>query len=172
MNVHVTGAWTEERTRHAAKLWRDGLTASQIAAALGGISRNAVIGKATRNPDLFAPRRGVAPRIARPANVKQHAPKPKATAAIFRAPPKRVAAPPVTAPERPHGLFRHRDLSIDGATPIAFALIDRLQCSWPLTDFEDGDGPDMPCCGRPRRGGLAPDSAYCAEHAAVSRGAA
>lgn len=40
--------WTEERTAHAKRLWHDGLSASQIAAEVGGISRNAVIGKMHR----------------------------------------------------------------------------------------------------------------------------
>src|SRR5690606_23957651 len=37
--------WTDERVERLRKLWADGLTASQIASALGGVSRNAVIGK-------------------------------------------------------------------------------------------------------------------------------
>ena len=42
-------AWTEERIKLLEKLWKEGLTASQIAAQLGdGVTRNAVIGKAHR----------------------------------------------------------------------------------------------------------------------------
>ncbi len=41
-------AWTEERIDHLKQLWEKGLTASQIAEQLGGVSRNAVIGKAHR----------------------------------------------------------------------------------------------------------------------------
>src|SRR5215472_3621366 len=37
--------WTDERVETLKKLWTDGLSASQIAAELGGITRNAVIGK-------------------------------------------------------------------------------------------------------------------------------
>jgi len=40
--------WTEERVELLKKLWADGLSASQIAAELGGITRNAVIGKVHR----------------------------------------------------------------------------------------------------------------------------
>jgi GcrA cell cycle regulator len=41
--------WTEERSDLAAKLWADGLSASQIAARIGGgVSRNAVIGRMHR----------------------------------------------------------------------------------------------------------------------------
>lgn len=40
--------WTEERVELLKKLWAEGLSASQIAAQLGGVSRNAVIGKVHR----------------------------------------------------------------------------------------------------------------------------
>jgi GcrA cell cycle regulator len=41
--------WTEERIEVLTKLWAEGLSASQIAAELGGgASRNAVLGKAHR----------------------------------------------------------------------------------------------------------------------------
>src|SRR5262245_3711660 len=62
--------WTDERVETLKKLWTDGLSASQIAAELGGITRNAVIGKVHRlglsgrakSPSSTAPR----PRKARP----------------------------------------------------------------------------------------------------------
>ncbi|WP_136659884.1 GcrA family cell cycle regulator [Nitratireductor sp. XY-223] len=41
-------SWTDERVDRLKKLWADGLSASQIAAELGGVSRNAVIGKVHR----------------------------------------------------------------------------------------------------------------------------
>src|SRR2546423_14227141 len=40
--------WTDERVELLKKLWAEGLSASQIAAELGGITRNAVIGKVHR----------------------------------------------------------------------------------------------------------------------------
>ena len=40
--------WTDERVELLTKLWAEGLSASQIAAQLGGVSRNAVIGKVHR----------------------------------------------------------------------------------------------------------------------------
>ena len=56
--------WTDERVEQLKKLWSDGLSASQIAAELGGITRNAVIGKVhrlglsgrTKAPSTAAPR--------------------------------------------------------------------------------------------------------------------
>ena len=41
-------SWTDERIDQLKKMWSDGATASQIADELGGVSRNAVIGKAHR----------------------------------------------------------------------------------------------------------------------------
>ena len=41
-------SWTEEKVEKLKELWGKGNTASQIAEIIGGISRNAVIGKANR----------------------------------------------------------------------------------------------------------------------------
>lgn len=41
-------SWTDERIDRLKSMWEKGLTASQIADELGGVSRNAVIGKAHR----------------------------------------------------------------------------------------------------------------------------
>ena len=41
-------SWTEEKVQKLKELWGKGNTASQIAEIIGGISRNAVIGKAHR----------------------------------------------------------------------------------------------------------------------------
>jgi len=41
-------SWNEEKVEKLKELWGKGSTASQIAEIIGGISRNAVIGKAHR----------------------------------------------------------------------------------------------------------------------------
>ena len=41
-------SWTDERIELLKKLWLEGLSASQIAGQIGGVSRNAVIGKVHR----------------------------------------------------------------------------------------------------------------------------
>src|SRR6185369_15210594 len=74
-------SWTDERIETLRKMWDSGLTATQIAEELGGVSRNAVIGKAHR---LGLP--------ARPSPVKPN--EPKATSAP--AEPKPHAAGPAT----------------------------------------------------------------------------
>ena len=47
LNVELM-SWTEEKVSKLKELWGKGNTASQIAEIIGGISRNAVIGKAHR----------------------------------------------------------------------------------------------------------------------------
>jgi GcrA cell cycle regulator len=75
--------WTDERIATLRKMWEGGSTASEIAAELGGVSRNAVIGKAHRL--------GLK---ARPSPVKANEKKKAA------APAKKPAAP-AAAPARP-----------------------------------------------------------------------
>ena len=89
-------SWTDERIDTLKTMWEAGQTASQIAEALGGVSRNAVIGKAHRlglqsRPSPVKPNEPVA---AAPAPV---VPLPEAEAEPEPAPV--VAAPP--APPRP-----------------------------------------------------------------------
>ncbi|MCX9148688.1 GcrA family cell cycle regulator, partial [Erythrobacter sp. WG] len=76
-------SWTDERIATLRKMWEGGATASEIASELGGVSRNAVIGKAHRL--------GLK---ARPSPVKAN--EKKKTAAPVRKP-----APAAAAPARP-----------------------------------------------------------------------
>ncbi len=82
--------WTDERVETLRKLWAEGLSASQIAAQLGGVSRNAVIGKVHR---LKLSSRGRA--TAAPARQK----KPVQPATAVKA-PVRPAAATTPAPAR------------------------------------------------------------------------
>lgn len=79
-------SWTDERIETLRKMWDSGLTATQIAEELGGVSRNAVIGKAHRL--------GLA---SRPSPVKANAAEPKAAPAPA-APPAPKPAPVAPAP--------------------------------------------------------------------------
>ncbi|NNM75867.1 GcrA cell cycle regulator [Sphingomonas sp. ID1715] len=97
-------AWTDERIEQLKSMWEKGMTASQIADELGGVSRNAVIGKAHRlglqarpSPVRDAKEEGGSPIPAAPVP----APEPRAEAPrpapVRAAPPERPAATPVTA---------------------------------------------------------------------------
>ena len=46
--MQIENTWTDERVSKLKELWSQGKTASEIGVALGGISRNAVIGKVHR----------------------------------------------------------------------------------------------------------------------------
>jgi len=46
--VETVPSWTDERVELLRRLWEEGLSASQIAAQLTGVTRNAVIGKVHR----------------------------------------------------------------------------------------------------------------------------
>lgn len=54
-----TEPWTEERVKRLRELWRDGRSATEIANELGGVSRNAVIGKIHRLEGKGRRRNGV-----------------------------------------------------------------------------------------------------------------
>ena len=88
-------SWTDERIATLKKMWEGGATASQIADELGGVSRNAVIGKAHRL--------GLK---SRPSPVKANdnkaapAKKPAAKPVMAKKPVAKPAAPkPAVAPE-------------------------------------------------------------------------
>ena len=97
-------SWTEERIDTLKKMWDSGLTATQIAEELGGVSRNAVIGKAHRlglqsRPSPVKPnepKAEAAPATPRPA-APAAAPAPRAPVAPAKAPIE-AAAPGAAAP--------------------------------------------------------------------------
>lgn len=83
-------SWTEDRIATLTKMWATGATASQIAESLGGVSRNAVIGKAHRL-DLKS----------RPSPVKASDKKAKAKAADAKKAAPKPRAKPAAKPEAP-----------------------------------------------------------------------
>jgi GcrA cell cycle regulator len=95
-------SWTEERIERLKKMWHEGATASQIADELGGVSRNAVIGKAHRlgleqRPSPVKPGEEKETKKPAPATPSAAAPKaPKAEASKATS-----AAAASTAPQQP-----------------------------------------------------------------------
>jgi len=100
-------SWTEERIERLKKMWHDGATASQIADELGGVSRNAVIGKAHR---LGLEQR---PSPVKPGEEKEAKKPATAAAPAPKAAPKADATPePETpAPAAPPSNFGRRQLT-------------------------------------------------------------
>lgn len=95
--------WTDERIATLRKMWEGGSTASEIAAELGGVSRNAVIGKAHRLGLKARPspvKANDKKKTAAPAK-KPAAPAPAPRAAEPRAEPAERSAAPAEPAERP-----------------------------------------------------------------------
>jgi GcrA cell cycle regulator len=88
-------SWTEERIERLKKMWHDGATASQIADELGGVSRNAVIGKAHR---LGLEQRPSPVKPGEEKDVKKAPPAAPAASAPSKAAPKAEAKPTAPAP--------------------------------------------------------------------------
>ena len=104
-------SWTDERIEKLTKMWENGATASQIADELGGVSRNAVIGKAHRL--------GLK---SRPSPVKANEKAKKAPEKKADKPPvKKVAAPAAPRPKAPVAMTEERPAP---PAPAAEAPVD------------------------------------------------
>jgi len=118
-------SWTDERIDRLKELWTQGRTASHIADELGGVSRNAVIGKAHRlglqsRPSPVKPNEPAAKAKAKPKERAETAaaPEPRAVAEapeppFEESPPAEVAAAPpaeqaepATPPAAPEPIVR------------------------------------------------------------------
>src|SRR3954462_843762 len=96
-------AWTDERIETLRKMWEGGQTASQIAEELGGVSRNAVIGKAHRlglqsRPSPVKPNEPQASAAATPPAQRGGPPRPAPVAAW---PPRRAEPKPAPVAAAP-----------------------------------------------------------------------
>jgi GcrA cell cycle regulator len=143
--------WTDERVETLKKLWLDGLSASQIAKQLGGVTRNAVIGKVHRlglsgRATPSQPQRTVfkTPRAPRPAVSAAPAPR-RAIETSSSAMPSQPAVPYV--PEEP-----------GSATVLTLGA---HMCKWPIGD-PSSDG--FTFCGRRSER----EGPYCTDHARVA----
>src|SRR3954471_897239 len=142
-------SWTDDRVTTLKKLWLDGLSASQIAKQLGGVTRNAVIGKVHR---LGLSGRAAPSQPARPAF---KAPRPARVAAPAPAPvvQRRTVDAPV-APTLPSVL---RQESPGSATVLTLGA---HMCKWPIGD-PAAEG--FTFCGQG-----AHDGPYCDAHAQIA----
>ncbi|WP_156679557.1 GcrA family cell cycle regulator [Sphingomonas profundi] len=92
-------SWTDERIDQLKRLWEQGMTASQIADELGGVSRNAVIGKAHRLglQSRPSPVRSAEPAAAAPDHEAEAPRPPVVEPSPFE--PEEAPAAPVVVPE-------------------------------------------------------------------------
>ena len=152
-------AWTEDRVDVLKKLWAEGHSASQIAKELGGVTRNAVIGKVHRLglSGRATPSRPVKrpPRLARPK------PRIQPDGSITSPKPQRAPAEPILKPTERAAMLAAlppQPLS-DGEAATILTIRDSM-CKWPIGDPAD---PKFAFCGR-----KATQGPYCAEHAKLA----
>ena len=141
--------WTEERVGILKKLWLEGLSASQIAKQLGGVTRNAVIGKVHR---LGLSGRATPSQPPRPAF---KTPRPSRPAQTQLA-PRRPAPPPHSghSPE-PQPVYY-----VEEPGSATVLTLGAHMCKWPIGDPASDN---FTFCGR-RIG----DGSYCVEHARLA----
>ncbi len=148
-------SWTDERVELLKKLWADGLSASQIAAELGGITRNAVIGKVHR---LGLSGRAKSPSSASPRPRKARAPH------MLRVPRSAIRGNTALAHAFEYDTEPEPEL-IDNIIPLGQrrTLLELTEetCRWPIGD---PGNPDFFFCG----GQALTSLPYCAYHSRVA----
>jgi GcrA cell cycle regulator len=132
-------SWTDERVETLKKMWNEGQSASQIAKELGGVTRNAVIGKVHRLG--LSNRAGAAPAPAAPVApkpaAKEKAPAPAAKPAKAEAPrpaanpaPQPAAAP--RAPAKPVAPVEEEEIVDENGIPMSAARRAIIPAGQPL----------------------------------------
>jgi GcrA cell cycle regulator len=148
--------WTDDRVELLKKLWSDGLSASQIAAELGGISRNSVIGKVHRL--------GLSGRAKSPSSSVPRQRKPRAHSHMIRIQRGGVRGNTALAPMFEADVEPEPEL-IDNIIPIAqrctILELNDSKCHWPIGDPSSAD---FFFCGGKTLEGLP----YCGYHSRVA----
>jgi GcrA cell cycle regulator len=152
--------WTDERVELLRKLWAEGLSASQIAASIGGVTRNAVIGKVHR---LGLSGRGKAKAPA-PQRPRKPARAPSAPTPLPQPP---VAEVHVVAPTPPaltdevEPELPSEEVVVPMSERVTIMDLRESMCRWPMGDPTKSD---FRFCGVRTLTGLP----YCAHHARIA----
>ncbi|MGI3165268.1 GcrA family cell cycle regulator [Pseudooceanicola sp. 200-1SW] len=183
-------SWTDERVELLKKMWGEGQSASQIAKELGGVTRNAVIGKVHRLG--LSNRSGgggsaQATPAAKPEAKAKPAPKREAASATPAPEPKPEPAPQAAAPAAPAPSPARKAIipagqplppqpSANEISPEALAKVSEIEkkakrltlmeltektCKWPVGDPATED---FWFCGLPAQAG----KPYCEAHVGVA----
>ncbi len=175
-------SWTDERVETLKRMWAEGQSASQIAKELGGVTRNAVIGKVHRlglsnrgpggGPDEVAavvepapPPQAEAPEPETVADVADE--RPAADAAIQMPVPRKPLPPGTPLPPQPganeispEALASVREVEKRARRLTLMELTERT-CKWPIGDPATDD---FWFCGLPSL----PGKPYCEAHVGVA----
>jgi GcrA cell cycle regulator len=150
--------WTDDRIATLKHCWKDGFSASQVAQRLGGVTRNAVIGKVHRlglagrtNSSRGRPSR-------RSRSYSQAARKPTPSRCPTRVWRIRQSPAPATT-ERPPVL---PELGPAPQIPVTVQTLTPRTCRWPEGNPKS---PDFHFCGRVKTNPTIP---YCDHHAAIA----
>ena len=172
-------SWTDERVEALRVMWTEGKSASQIAKELGGVTRNAVIGKVHRlglsnrvggmeredeNGTLDPVVESPAPELAPEATPQPVAPRPagKDAVAPVRSKPAGQVMPPQPAPSEisAEALANLAEVAKKARRLSLMQLTERT-CKWPVGDPATDD---FWFCGLP----TVPGKPYCDTHVAVA----
>ncbi|GLQ21559.1 GcrA family cell cycle regulator [Algimonas porphyrae] len=153
-------AWTEDRVATLSKLWAEGLSASQIAKQLGGVTRNAVIGKVHRL-GLSGRAKPSRPKPAKTQTTARATPKPKPAKAqpATRRSAAKPKAQPSSLPVSTEPPLEAKPLK-DGSYATILTLTDHM-CKFPIGD---PSADEFRFCGRKTD----PDEPYCTPHSMVA----
>ena len=141
-------SWTDERVEKLKKMWGEGQSASQIAKELGGVTRNAVIGKVHRlglsgRATPAKPQRGCGPASERREET------------AMAKPVRQDIKPVIPEPES------IAPLVLESGDCTTVATIKNNMCKWPIGDPAKDD---FHFCGQPAATG----KSYCTYHARMA----
>ena len=173
-------SWTDERVETLKSMWSEGKSASQIAKELGGVTRNAVIGKVHRlglsnrvggeaedaagapEPAADEAREPVADAAPQPAAAAARpAAKEPAPAVRPKPAPGQPTPPQATGPEISAEALANLAEIAKKARRLSLMQLTERTCKWPVGDPATDD---FWFCGLP----TVPGKPYCETHVAVA----
>ena len=128
-------AWNDERVELLKKLWADGLSASQIASRLGGVTRNAVIGKVHR---LGLSGRATSSRSSSPRPRRVQAPRQHRAPSLLFGTRGNVALKPAYEEEIEPQPAPIEELYIPPEERATILTLKESMCRWPIGDPRRG----------------------------------
>ncbi|PCJ99516.1 MAG: gcrA cell cycle regulator family protein [Zetaproteobacteria bacterium] len=146
-------SWTDDRVSILKKLWGDGHTAAEIAKKLGGVTRNAVIGKAHRL------------KLSNRVSPIQQNKKPANKNTQRKAPVEKVKVVAASSTVKTVSASSGKDSPASSGALYSLLDLKPRMCRWPSGDpREEGFG----FCGETSISGIP----YCEEHAKIAYQAA